>query len=64
MPVSAQIWILGRPREREADTEEPGFNSRLFFEGAPLVLLHARVKQWDLGCVVSSERQGSGEGSN
>ena len=32
--VSAQFRLIGRPREREADTEEPGLNTLLFFDRA------------------------------
>ena len=32
MFVSAHCWLIGRPRERAADTEEPGCSTLLFFD--------------------------------
>ena len=58
--VSAQSWVIGRPGGREADTGEPGCNTLLFFNGAPLRFCFkcARVQQWYIGprFKVSSER--------
>ena len=39
------LGLIGCPREREVDTEEPGYNAPTNFrKRLPLVLLHAQCK--------------------